>query len=116
MNTRNIPLLLGAITLLCAGVGEAAAETNAPLREAPRVIKPGDHGVGRLMADLEFTPVTGNKFRLSTLKTAPAVVIAFTSTTCPVTKRYAPTLAAMEKQYATRGVKFIFVNPRDTAG
>ena len=115
MKTRNLSLLVAIAAFVCSGVGQAE-DTNSPVREGPRVVPPGEVNVGRLIANLELAPVTGKKFRLSTLKSAPAVVIAFTSTTCPVTKRYAPTLAALEKEYAARAVKFIFVNPiaRDT--
>ena len=36
--------------------------------------------------------------------------IAMTSTTCPVSLRYAPALARLEKDLAARGVAFILVN------
>src|SRR5687768_2753638 len=113
MKARNLTLLVAIAAFVCSEIGQAA-DTNSPVREGPRVVPPGEVNVGRLIADLEFAPVTGKKFRLSGLKPAPAIVIAFTSTSCPVTKRYAPTLAALEKEYAARGVKFIFVNPCDT--
>ena len=111
MNSKNtVTSVVAALACFCAGQA-VAATSSSPLKEAPRVTTAGDLGVGRLLPDLEFTPVAGKKFRLSQFKSAPAVVIAFTSTSCPVTKRYAPTLAALEKEYAARGVKFIFVNP-----
>jgi peroxiredoxin/mono/diheme cytochrome c family protein len=88
-----------------------AAETRDSLREAPRVVTPAELGVGRMVPDLEFAPISGRKFRLSPFKSAPATVIAFTSTSCPITKRYAPTLAALEKEFTARGVKFVLVNP-----
>jgi thiol-disulfide isomerase/thioredoxin/mono/diheme cytochrome c family protein len=115
MKARNITLLVTIAAFICSGIAEAA-DTNSPVREGPRVVPPAEVNVGRLIADLEFAPIAGKKFRLSSLKPASAVVIAFTSTSCPVTKRYAPTLAALEKEYGARGVKFIFVNPRDTDG
>ena len=85
------------------------ADASAPLIEGPRVVSANELGVGRLVGDLEFAPVSGKKFRLG--KSAPATVVAFTSTSCPVTKRYAPTLATLEKEFTARGVKFVFVNP-----
>jgi len=96
----------------------SASDTNAPLREGPRVMAAADLGIGRLAPDVEIEPVSGKKFRLSVFKGAPAVAIAFTSTSCPVTKRYLPTLAALEKEFSARGVKFVFVNPiaTDSAG
>ncbi len=50
-------------------------------------------------------PVAGAKF----------TVVALTSTTCPITLRYGPTLARLEDAYAAKGVRFIFVNPESDA-
>ena len=66
---------------------------------------------GRLVSDITLKPVASKSFRLSQVKPKGALVIAFTSTSCPVANRYAPTLAAIEKQVEPQGVKFIFVDP-----
>lgn len=82
-----------------------------PIRQAPQRLMAGDHGVGKLIPDLEMTDVEGRSFRLSDLGKSRAVVIAFTNTTCPICKKYAPTLASLEKEFAERKVTFVFVNP-----
>src|SRR5438874_4113018 len=89
-------------------------ESQSSLAEGPRLLAPAEAGIGHLIPDLECRAVTGKPFRLSQLKPNSALVIAFTSSSCPVANRYAPTLAALEKQYASRGVKFILVNPVST--
>src|SRR5258705_897870 len=94
-----------------SAIGALANTLAADLREAPRVVPPAEVKVGRLVEDLQFAPVAGKKFRLSDWKSAKAVVVSFTSTSCPVTKRYAPTLAELEKEFSARQVKFVFVNP-----
>jgi len=114
MNAKSTTLLILTGVLFVSirlAVAEGGITTKFDVREGPQPIATSDSNVGRLIPDLEFTPVSGKKFRLSTYNAAPAVVIAFTSTSCAVTKRYAPTLATIEKQYSARGVKFIFVNP-----
>src|SRR5688572_27541636 len=111
MKSMIIRTFVLGMVLSCRAVMAHGADASSPLLEGPRVLAANELGVGRLGADLEFAPVSGKKFRLSQLKSAPATVIAFTSTSCPVTKRYAPTLAALEKEFAARGVKFLFVNP-----
>jgi len=88
----------------------APAAVGSPL-EGPKILKPADHGVGRLMPDLAFTDLAGNSGRLSDYRAAPALVIALTSTSCPVTQKFAPALARLEKEFAARGVAFLFVNP-----
>ena len=84
------------------------------LQEGPRIIAPAERSVGWMVPDLEFQPISGAPFRLRQMAAHRAVVIAFTSTSCPVSKRYGPTLAALEKEYGTRGVRFVFVNPIGT--
>ncbi len=46
--------------------------------------------------------------------TGKLTVVALTGTTCPVAKRYGPTLAALEKTYSARGVQFVYINPTDS--
>ena len=103
------------VTLVLAGASiarlHASTDSNNSVREAPQILAPNELGISRMVPDLEFAPVSGDVFRLSQLKSAPATVVAFTSTTCPIAQRYAPTLAALDEEYAARGVKFIFVNP-----
>ncbi|MSU58901.1 MAG: redoxin domain-containing protein [Pedosphaera sp.] len=91
--------------------GGAAAAVDVPLRQGPKILKAADQGVGRLLPDAKFTDINGKSGKLSGFKSAPALVIAFTTTSCPVTKKYAPTLARLEKEFGARGVKFLFVNP-----
>ncbi|MEK6262518.1 MAG: redoxin domain-containing protein [Planctomycetota bacterium] len=88
-----------------------AAVADEPLRQGPVRVTPGDHGVGRMVPDLKLTDIDGRSFKLSDLKEDRAVVIAFTNTSCPICKKYAPTLAALEKQFAEKQVAFVFVNP-----
>lgn len=100
-------------------VGEAeptlppVTESAAPVatREGPRLVRGADRGVGRLLPDIAFTDLDGHTGKLSDYKDAPALVIALTSTSCPLTRKYAPSLARIEREFAARGVKFLFVNP-----
>jgi len=108
--------VLTGLAALGFAAGTALAEPKL-VREAPQTTAVRDSNVGRLVPDLTFTPIAGKAFRLSAAGSSRATVIAFLSTSCPLSKRFAPTLAALEKEYAARGVKFIFVNPirSDTA-
>lgn len=80
-------------------------------RQGPKLLKAGDHQVGTLIGDLSFTGICGRTGKLSDFADRKALVIAFTSTTCPISKRYAPSLARIEKQFAGRGVAMLYVNP-----
>src|SRR4051794_27985793 len=109
---------LGVNLLLCAISSRMIAAEGqiktAGLAEGPQIVSAAELGVGRLVPDVTFTPISGKAFQLSQLKPKSAVVIAFTSTSCPVANRYAPTLAAIEKQFKSQGVRFVFVNPVET--
>ncbi len=88
--------------------------TKNTLTEGPRIVSAANLDIGRLTPDFSFTPVNGKSFRLSQLKPKKAIVIAFTSTSCPVANRYVSTLAAIEKQFDSQNVNFVFVNPVET--
>src|SRR5439155_18408498 len=68
--------LFAALTLALL-TGPALAEpAKDPRRKYPKILKPGDHGVGRLAPDLGFTDVYGKAGKLSDYKDKKAVVIA----------------------------------------
>lgn len=90
------------------GLGQDAATA---VRQGPRRLIPGEHGVGRQVADFEFTDLAGRRQQLSDLAGHKAVVVAMTSTSCPLSKKYLPTLAELARTYAPRGVAFVLVNP-----
>ncbi|MGV3486158.1 MAG: redoxin family protein [Planctomycetaceae bacterium] len=87
-----------------------AAESSA-LRQGPRRLVPGDHGVGQRIADFTVSDIDGNELSLADFGDRSALVVAFTNTSCPLCKKYTPTLAALEDRYSGKNVAFLFVNP-----
>ena len=85
-----------------------------PIRQGPQLLKPGQQGIGRLIPNLAFTDIQGNKHQLSDFSDRQAIVIALTGTGCPLCLKYAPTLAAIEKQYDSQNVAFVFINPNES--
>lgn len=84
---------------------------RAEVRRGPKYLKPTDVGVGRMVPDFAFTDLRGQQHKLSDLQGSEAVVLAFTSTSCPICQKYAPSLARLEKSFADKKVAFLFVNP-----
>jgi thiol-disulfide isomerase/thioredoxin len=84
-------------------------------REEPRRLKAGDCGIGTLIPDITLVDLDGKSRALSELTARRPTVVALVSPSCPVSKRYLPTLARLEKEYQTKGVAFLFVasNPTD---
>lgn len=88
------------------------APAVVPITSGPEVLKPGEVGVGRMVPDVAFTDLTGRTQRLGELARAKrAVVVAITSATCPVSKRYLPSLVALHGELAAQDVALVLVNP-----
>jgi peroxiredoxin len=86
------------------------AEESSP-RQAPRWIKPADAGIGRMIPDTTLTDLDGKTHRLTDFTKGKATVIALVSSSCPVSKRYLPTLSALEPQAKAAGVGVLLVAP-----
>jgi thiol-disulfide isomerase/thioredoxin len=91
----------------------AATEQASP-RQAAKILPASEQGIGTYLPDLSLTPLAGPAQALSAYAKGKPVVIAAISTSCPISKRYLPTLLALEKDYAARGVTFLYVAPRKT--
>ncbi len=83
----------------------ASTRTSAPVVESA-----SDMGVGRMIADQTFKDLAGRPHRLSELAQRQGVVIAMSSATCPISKRYLPSLRALEKDLAGQGLSLLVVN------
>jgi len=99
---------LAIAALFFKGV-EVVAQTAVP--EGPSLVRAGDAGVGRQLPDAEFRTIDGRTLKLSDLLKGRGMVVAMTSTTCPVSKRYADTLSALQKKLSAKQIELLLVNP-----
>ena len=97
--------------LLAGLASHLAAVPSISLKQGPKPIDADLYGVGRWIPDLSFVTVEGKKGKLSNFKHKKALVVAFTGASCPLSKRFAPTLAAIEKEYGKKGTAFVYVDP-----
>jgi len=111
-------LIRGAITELVkpqaatpAATGPSPAES--PVRQGPQPLRPGDHGIGQFVPDVSFVDLSGKSHKLSDFAKARVTVFAMTSTSCPLSKKYLPTLAELVKS-AGLDVSWVLVNPLAT--
>lgn len=81
------------------------------VREAPRVVPINHTTVGRLVADSKLTTVDGKSVTLKSLMGKNGLVIAFTNTSCPICKKYGPSLVKLERALEEKGINILFVNP-----
>lgn len=89
---------------------EPAKSLEAPVRQGPKLLTPGEHGIGRFIPDLEFTLLDGKQSNLHGDSKSDLTVVAMTSTSCPLSKKYLPTLVDLQSDFTKRGVRFILVN------
>lgn len=89
---------------------EPAKSLVPPVRQGPKLLTPSEYGIGRYVADFEFADLEGLKQTLHGNPQSDLTVIAFTSTSCPLSKKYLPTLTSIHQDYVSRGVRFILVN------
>lgn len=87
-----------------------AKHLEPPVRQGPELLVPGEHGIGRFITDMEFALIDGATRRLHGNSKNKLTVVAFTSTSCPLSKKYLPTLIDIQHDFTSRGVRFILVN------
>ncbi|MFM7603956.1 MAG: EF-hand domain-containing protein, partial [Prosthecobacter sp.] len=77
----------------------------------PRVLKGTELSIGRQIDDLHFTDLAGTPHKFSDHRSAKGTVLIMTSATCPVSKRYLPSIAKLEKELREQSIELILVNP-----
>ncbi|MDI9410873.1 MAG: redoxin family protein [Bacteroidia bacterium] len=96
---------LGAASLL----GMAPPDAPSPLAP-PAPVDARAMGIGRYVADSSGDDLAGKKTSWRSGRGERLTVIALTSVTCPLCKKFAPSLARIESAFLDRGVKFVYVN------
>ncbi|MDF1756558.1 MAG: redoxin domain-containing protein [Verrucomicrobiales bacterium] len=89
---------------------QVTKEEFVKITSGPEILKPGDVGIGRMIADTEYLDLNGNRHRISDAKNHKGLVIAMTSATCPVSKRLLPSLAKLEPTLLANDIPLILVN------
>ena len=95
-------------------------EPNPQVPRAANVVAPPSPcdaralGVGRYVPDAAGRGLDGASQSWRSGRGANLTVVALTSVTCPLCRKFAPSLARLEAAYADRGVRFVFVNVSGT--
>ncbi|MFM9167969.1 MAG: redoxin family protein [Verrucomicrobiota bacterium] len=83
---------------------------KAAVTSGPEKLKPGEVGIGRMIDDLVFTTLDGQNLSLSGFKDKKGLVVIMTSATCPVSKRYLPSVAKLSAELKSQGLGLLLVN------
>lgn len=71
--------------------------------------------VGWMMPELKVTDFAGNLHALRQMgQSGSGLIVAFHSTTCPVSRQYGPSLVRLEKDLRQKGLRMVIVNPVPT--
>lgn len=91
---------------------ETAIGAEEGLKEQPRVLKAADHGVGRLVADLRMLDLSGKERKLSEhLKGHDGIILAFFGASCPISGKFGPELARLEKEATAQNLEMLLICP-----
>ncbi|MFM7039962.1 MAG: redoxin family protein [Planctomycetaceae bacterium] len=97
-------------TAPAAGPQSAAAGPPPNSARAAIPVHPADRGIGRFVPDFSFTDLAGKPHSLSDFSSSGLTVVAMTSTSCPLSRKYLPTLAELTRSLADQPVSFILIN------
>ena len=81
-----------------------------PIRRGPKPLKPAAHGIGRLVRAFSFSDINGKPHALHSEQNEQFTAFCFTSTSCPLSRKYLPTLAKLSQEDPGR-VRYVLVNP-----
>lgn len=100
------------------GEKPASAGNADPLTEALVQVSGAGLGVGRRLPELKVRTLDGVELDLGGRPAGLGRVIAVTSSSCPISRKFAPGLGRLEQAWSGRGVEFIYVGalPVDGAG
>lgn len=110
---RAAALRIGMVALVCfgpTGWSVAAVRAAESIRQGPRVLRPGDHGVGRLVPALSYNTIDGVRHIIGRSAGARLTAYAFTSTSCPLSRKYLPSLVEVAATMPPE-VAWVLVNP-----
>jgi len=106
--------LAAAMTTVHAEVAEPPNPTADSVVAPPSPIEAKALGVGRYVAEARGADLAGKETSWRAGRGEKFTVIALTSVTCPLCRKFGPSLARIEAAYADKGVKFIYVNVSGT--
>ena len=93
-----------------AQVPAITAEDVKKVTSGPEILKPGEVGIGRMIDDVKFRTLDGKELSLGSFKDRKGLVIVMTSATCPVSKRYLPSVAKLAAELKDQGLGLLLVN------
>lgn len=75
----------------------------------PEILNPEQAGIGKTLADLEYSHLYGGKGSLYIDQGLVGTVVVVRDPECPVSQRYGPRVAKLARSYTEKGFAFIYI-------
>src|SRR5262245_17869790 len=112
MNVKRLWVLLLWLAAGTGALGDTpATDTDVAVRQAPRLLSPKERNIGRIVPNVEVQDTAGARHQLSELIKEKGLLVAVTSTSCPLSQKYLPTLIEIAKKASADGFGVLLVNP-----
>jgi hypothetical protein len=96
------------------GTAEPEPDVEPPdesLKEQPQVLKAADHGVGRRVPEIALKDLAGQPVK--PVAGSKATVVVCFGASCPISRKFGPEMARLEKEHGGKKVGFVFLSPLD---
>ena len=103
------PCLAYLLGIVFFGISFSSLRAD-PIRKGPKPLKPAEHGIGQLVEAFSFSDINGEQHALASEQATQFIAFCFTSTSCPLSRKYLPTLAELA-QSTPAHVQYVLVNP-----
>lgn len=112
-------LLIIAVAVAACGESSApsasdplhqAAATNSGKRIVVGTADASRHLLGEVVPDFSFRDLEGRSGSLAEFCAEGPLALVMRDRSCPVTKKYGPTTANLERRFQARGVRFLYLN------
>ena len=106
---RSAWSVLATVLGMVGGTATALADAPSPLAP-PAPVDARSMGIGRFVDDATGVELDETQRSWRAGRGERLTVIALTSVTCPLCRKFGPALARIESAFSDRGVKFVYVN------
>lgn len=86
------------------------------LQEGPQPLRAAEHGVGRMAPDVRLKGLDGGDWKLAPESGSKIMVLGFFGATCPLSGKFGPELARLERDYRDKGVSFTWLSAPPSTG
>jgi len=105
---RKVVIVAGVVVILAGAAAVGWRVYSGPPAPAAQV------GLGQAVADFSLPDTSGQLHSLASLRGEKGTLLIFIATQCPYSNAYNPRMEALHRDYSSRGIRVIGINPNKT--